>query len=95
MLKKYGKQSKKTKLLNRPGILRFAENKYMRVIDIGMATAVLFFVVILLFDIQNEWVVMIDIAMMFMTFGLHCIDSRKIRWCENTKEKKGRNNEEV
>ena len=79
MLKKYVKQSKKTKLLNRPGILRFAENKYMRVIDIGMVTAVLFFIIILLFDIQNDWVVMIDIAMMFMTFGLHCVDSGKIK----------------
>ena len=79
MLKKYGKKSKKTKLVNRSGILSFAENKYMLVIDIGMVIAVLFFAVILLIDIQNDWVVMTDIAMMFMTIGLHCVDSGKIR----------------
>jgi len=78
LLKKYGKKSKNTSFFSRPNIFRFAENKYTLVIDIGMVIAVLCFLVILLFKIWNDWFVMIDIAMMFLTFGMHCIYSGKI-----------------
>lgn len=73
------RKKKSTKLISRPAILRFAENKYIRVIDIGMVVAMFIFILILFFDIQHEWFVMTDISMMFMTFGLHCIYSGKIK----------------
>lgn len=79
LLKKCGKSKKKTKFLSRPDILRFAENKYTLVIDTGMIIAILGFIVILLFHIRDDWFVMIDVSMMFMTFGLHCIFSGKIK----------------
>lgn len=77
ILKKYGKGRKKTKHFEKPDMLRFAENKYTRVIDISMGIAALCLVLILIFNVRNDWLVMADISMLFMTFSLHCLYSGK------------------
>lgn len=79
MLKKFGKCRKRTKRFGRPDILRFAENKYTRVIDIGMGIAALCLVLILICNVRNDWLVMTDISMLFMTFNLHCLYSGKFQ----------------
>ncbi len=71
LLKKFGKKNKRRK--------RFAENKYTRVIDSGLGISVLCFILIVIFNVQNDWLVMTDIAMLFMTFSLHCLYSGKIK----------------
>lgn len=79
MLKKLRKKNRSARGLGRPDILRFAQNKYMRVIDTGLGMAALFFIFILMLNVQNDWLVMTDISMLFMTFSLHCLYSGKIK----------------
>lgn len=79
ILKKIGKKNKETKRFGRPSVLRFAENKYTRVIDISLGIAAVCFILIVVINVQNDWLVMTDIAMLFMTFSLHCLYSGKFK----------------
>lgn len=55
------------------GIITFGSNKEARASDLSFIIAVVIMFLLIMFQIQNNWAVMIALAVLLLSFNLHCI----------------------
>lgn len=56
-----------------PGVLAFFRNAEATVSDIVLFIAAIIVAVLMIVDVNNKWLTMISIAIMFLSFNLHCL----------------------
>ena len=64
-MKSFGKRS--------AGILNFGSNRMATIFDCAMIASMLVVALEMVFRVESQWLVMISLAMLFLSFNLHCI----------------------